>query len=100
PAPPTLPPFPYTTLFRSVMIRKLDAGRHGEGAAVKRMHAVGVDKSRQVRRTSNPADGDNVVRRDLEFDKRLLKGRQHTEIAATGDRKSTRLNSSHGSISY
>ena len=70
--------------YAEVVIRKLDAGRHRQRAAVKRMHAVSVNESRQVRRTSNPADGDNIVGLDLEFDKRLLERRQHTEIAATG----------------
>src|SRR5439155_15549596 len=70
--------------YAQVMIRKLDAGRHRQRAAVKRMHAVSVNEARQVRRTSNTADGDNVVRLDLEFDQRLLEQRQHTEIAATG----------------
>src|SRR5947208_4781158 len=70
--------------YAEVVIRKLDAGRYRQRPAVKRMHAVSVNEPREVRRTSNTADGDNIVGLDLEFDKRLLERRQHTEIAATG----------------
>src|SRR5947209_13019397 len=78
--PPTSPLFPYTTLFRSVDRRRRPAAgeRPARGAADARArcHAAG----RGVR----PAGG----------------GREVTAVTSRGDRKSTRLNSSHANISY
>src|SRR2546422_1890216 len=71
--PPRSTLFPYTTLFRSVGERPVtDLGPHDAGA-------------RGPRRVPHEADA-----RDLEEPATLV----------VGDRKSTRLNSSHGYISY
>src|SRR5438309_9083573 len=72
--PPRSTLFPYTTLFRS---------------------HVGFEEDLPV------GDGDDVggdVRRDVA--RLCLDDRQRGERAAAQDRKSTRLNSSHSSISY
>src|SRR5207245_11762378 len=79
--PPSSTLFPYTTLFRSrcvgaeaaALLRRL----HGDRAGALTGHGQGGDTRRRSRRTQ-AGDG----------------------AGAGGDRKSTRLNSSHGSISY
>src|SRR5207245_10166548 len=80
PPPPTPPLFPYTTLFRSRRARTLGL----PGRSLRPAHrSWPIDPRRQARLPGHP-------RRRL--------------AAAVGgrplDRKSTRLNSSHGSISY
>src|SRR5439155_26905851 len=83
PPPPISPLFPYTTLFRSVHLqhhrlrsaRRLDRGRGDLG------------HHRRVSLQIPPDD----LRRDLQ---------RHLDDVHLGDRKSTRLNSSHVAISY
>src|SRR3712207_7183386 len=75
---------PYTTLFRS----DPGAGRAGGGAALDRPTADQDPERRGRRRQAlrrQPAEG---------------RPRQVPADAAAGDRKSTRLNSSHANISY
>src|SRR5690348_18495787 len=74
PRPPRSTLFPYTTLFRSA------AGRAGS------VRLSGDDLAHEFRRRHRNGIRDGLVRR----------GRSR----AVGDRKSTRLNSSHPSISY
>src|SRR2546430_6822115 len=69
--PPRSTLFPYTTLFRSVVAEPLRGGR----GCIDRLQIVGV-------------------RRPRAHDRRVMHER------AEGDRKSTRLNSSHSQISY
>src|SRR5687768_18336065 len=77
--PPRSTLFPYTTLFRSELVEAVDAAR-GPGAE-------DVD--------------DKVAARRLECDaKRVGRRRCRARRGRAGDRKSTRLNSSHGYISY
>src|SRR5688572_31636549 len=76
---PTL--FPYTTLFRSILVRQV-AGRYQLISGERRLRAA-----RQAGWTTIPA-------RVREADDRLV-----AELAIV-DRKSTRLNSSHSQISY
>src|SRR2546422_7513892 len=71
--PPRSTLFPYTTLFRSV--REAQRGLGPSAAAVARLRRPGPDAQR--------GGSGGVSRR-----------------GALGDRKSTRLNSSHGYISY
>src|SRR5207245_11513238 len=89
--PPTSTTFPSTTLFRSALEGRQD--RHleaQEGRAVARRQAV---HSRR-RRVQLGIRGRSRHRRRLD---RHVQGHQG---GGGGDRKSTRLNSSHGSISY
>src|SRR3712207_6921740 len=84
--PPRSALFPYTTLFRSA------AGLHAHGAAAQRVGQVqsGVADERRQRRVAGQQGGDERSRRyGLDLD-----------IVQVGDRKSTRLNSSHANISY
>src|SRR5690349_22474142 len=76
--PPTSSLFPYTTLFRSLAARRLHVSRN-DGLA------------------STPAQGGRGVRvhRAADGDARHARGGRRG-----GDRKSTRLNSSHVEISY
>src|SRR5207249_9466403 len=98
--PPTPPLFPYTTLFRSFSSRSCHGhrtttsrrGRSGKGPSSKRERTVGqrrVQSGCQAFPTGRAA---------------LPKGRKdhrsRTDIKYFQDRKSTRLNSSHVSISY
>src|SRR2546422_6017794 len=78
--PPRSTLFPYTTLFRSRERRALEPQ---QGAADRAARRCG---ERAVRR------GDEPVRRGLAL--------HRARGAALRDRKSTRLNSSHGYISY
>src|SRR3712207_8618214 len=75
--PPRSTLFPYTTLFRS----RARPYRHGDGAEVGRRPAPPVGRPRAARPV-RPAEGQARRRHRL------------------GDRKSTRLNSSHANISY
>src|SRR2546429_6787641 len=74
--PPRSTLFPYTTLFRSHRDIR-GGGLHPHGGAPRHPHLqVGLP-------------GVALFHRDL-----------HSQLAHAGDRKSTRLNSSHGYISY
>src|SRR5687768_17972468 len=85
--PPLSTLFPYTTLFRSVHVRK---------QRVRLEHQVDGTLVRRHVRDVDAVDQDPAGRR-------LLEAGEHPEqcrLAAARDRKSTRLNSSHGYISY
>src|SRR5439155_11007918 len=84
--------FPYTTLFRSRLLRaSLSDGE-------QRPHALLLDPL-----AVEGGDGETVrVREPLGF-RREVRGRAHVpgqDLEVAGDRKSTRLNSSHVAISY
>src|SRR2546429_6263186 len=79
--PPRSTLFPYTTLFRSEVV---PVG-----------HGVGGDQPRPDRR--EPGEGLEVRRPPEE---RLRRDRRGVAHRGRPDRKSTRLNSSHGYISY
>src|SRR5438105_12033450 len=91
PRPPTSPLFPYTTLFRSVVVL---------ATAVREVRtAVEAIKRGAYDYITKPFDVEDIellVRRAL--DKRALE-REVLYLRST-DRKSTRLNSSHEWISY
>src|SRR5689334_23694599 len=80
--PPRSTLFPYTTLFRSHVAA--DRGRAGEGRLIGVAVQVGV--------------ADAAERRDVGDLQRVH--HLETELKIVRDRKSTRLNSSHSSISY
>src|SRR5438034_1979497 len=82
PRPPPSPLFPYTTLFRSLDLHGREVGVEGlEPQPVVEDHGVAVDRERV-------GEGHDAAVRGGHG--RLLRG----------DRKSTRLNSSHTVISY
>src|SRR5205809_3887714 len=78
PPPPTSTLFPYTTLFRSEIVHLL-------AGVPREIHA-----GRAERRVRRGALQDRLLRRRAE----------EGGLAEPQDRKSTRLNSSHGYISY
>src|SRR5687768_18103938 len=84
--PPTSTLFPYTTLFRSGLEPQL------RGERPKQVADVGGPRILRLRR-----DQIGVAHREHEL-RRQLHG--HSPLALHQDRKSTRLNSSHGYISY
>src|SRR5699024_12690312 len=94
PPPPVSPPFPYTTLFRSGQIHPMTAKEYriNETFAFElnldEIIALPKHQGRYEAISRYPA-----VSRDLA----ILVGR---DVPASRDRKSTRLNSSHVSISY
>src|SRR5690625_5591819 len=75
---PHLSVFPYTTLFRSLLPRRAQPAVVG-GVPVRRRH-------RDERADRHRHPGDELPRR--------------SQLPPVGDRKSTRLNSSHVAISY
>src|SRR5207249_11142168 len=92
------PPFPYTTLFRS-LIGIRNAAREGSndfGGLKKRddLRAAGIVVEEDERKCGVAADHGGRVLEHLE--ERLMKALRGSVL----DRKSTRLNSSHVSISY
>src|SRR2546427_8214779 len=76
--PPRSTLFPYTTLFRSADVHDVPLGR------VRDLHVI-ADANRLVGEQVHPGE---------EVGERVLEGERD------GDRKSTRLNSSHSQISY
>src|SRR5699024_11549210 len=92
--PPRSPLFPYTTLFRS-----RDA-IYRTGAEVKALsddkHSSGHANKSDLQLMINLLNPENVI--PIQGEYRLLDA--HARIAHETDRKSTRLNSSHVSISY
>src|SRR5207245_6783663 len=93
-----LPLFPYTTLFRSDSARSKTHPIHARAVA-----PVGPRTTRR-RKGEAMKDWSWLLER---AQKALAENRRRIEagvgappVAAGGDRKSTRLNSSHGSISY
>src|SRR5207244_9055612 len=81
PPPPRSTLFPYTTLFRSYLARA------GVRTVVIERDAIGSHASGFAYGGLNPLSGFGIPG-------------PHAEIAQAGDRKSTRLNSSHQIISY
>src|SRR5439155_23265295 len=91
--PPLSPLFPYTTLFRSRDRIRLPQGTPTLGVlAADHVDGAVVDL-RQQPRADTPARG--VIRRS-----RPPHRQEHFLNHLFGDRKSTRLNSSHVAISY
>src|SRR3712207_8718811 len=86
--PPRSTLFPYTTLFRSVRLTAV--------AEVEPLHLVGRGQLRGRPRQRHLAD--------IEHERAVGDGQCHVRVLFDeeygGDRKSTRLNSSHANISY
>src|SRR5207253_9220392 len=99
--PPSRPPrttlFPYTTLFRSKAGKSLQHAREDQG----RQGALGLMGQRH-----RPHVAIDVVPALARVARRGMQAERHPEILRgrpewiVGDRKSTRLNSSHVAISY
>src|SRR5256885_9324740 len=89
--PPRSTLFPYTTLFRS----EEQPGRIGIGRGLEH-HA----RARRYRRTLRRIDHVHRPAGLLVADDEIARAVDHDGALAEGDRKSTRLNSSHLVISY
>src|SRR5688572_32755419 len=90
--PPRSTLFPYTTLFRSVRQLERQVG------AVARKVARKLASDEEVSRTITPEAVRDLLGRPRVHPERI--GLVDEVGVATGDRKSTRLNSSHSQISY
>src|SRR5690606_41284375 len=92
PPPPSSPPFPYTTLFRSFRLSSLALDDRTAGLErVRREVLAGL---------INPMRGLSRVGYAQAWRRGSLPGDAPPAFFATRDRKSTRLNSSHVKISY
>src|SRR2546428_3279370 len=83
--PPRSTLFPYTTLFRSLALPS--AGEHGQDGAPRGVRDRAIDV---VEPASGSRGHGRIFNRVVEY----------YQARASGDRKSTRLNSSHDQISY
>src|SRR2546422_4199739 len=81
--PPRSTLFPYTTLFRSVSAGRISQNRTDDG------HIVILDPTAEA-----------VGQKHFSHGTYKLVGTLQNRLTKTRDRKSTRLNSSHGYISY
>src|SRR5699024_11445168 len=87
-SPPTPPLFPYTTLFRSYMTKPFSTREL-------------VSRIKAVLRRANALSGEKTIDANgLILDPVRKRVNFGDKILEMGDRKSTRLNSSHVSISY
>src|SRR2546422_9999802 len=96
--PPRSTLFPYTTLFRSPLKGRYNAGKQSileylKATAIVNPHA---------RITYRPPEGEEIVfeRATEDLPPKTKEIPPHPHGIELGDRKSTRLNSSHGYISY
>src|SRR3712207_7794738 len=89
PQPPRSTLFPFTTLFRSPVEAHVRGELVGEAAHFAPAHGVGLACDRE-RPHAGPADSS---RGQVAVEDRV-------HLVRPGDRKSTRLNSSHANISY
>src|SRR2546430_13554633 len=88
--PPSSTLFPSTTLFRSVREKLAAMDRHGRLQVLDRLARSSTFLSFATAAQRPPEDLEIDVDRD----------RKSEPVAGIGDRKSTRLNSSHSQISY
>src|SRR5690606_41576385 len=98
-APPTSPLFPYTTLFRSRIVDRLDfhpfAFLEGKNIDAGNFTNLLVQRHQQIAETEHHHCDDNQLAEHLRIQP------MHSGIVMLlQDRKSTRLNSSHAKISY
>src|SRR2546422_2564526 len=97
--PPRSTLFPYTTLFRSLgLLHPLGRGRARVDPRLE--HARGQDLPRRLRLRHQPLEDPQLEGAALEGRPRVRPGLEAALRERLLDRKSTRLNSSHGYISY
>src|SRR5207253_4818832 len=94
PRPPCLPPFPYTTLFRSGLAEQLAE------ASIDLVDAAAPARALLRHARQRLGDLEAVVDEALRQIVRSLVGDLEPLPRLERDRKSTRLNSSHVAISY
>src|SRR5690606_40217846 len=90
--------FPYTTLFRSVDGRVKILKNHGSAPVTRKLEKISQFKSYSVHFGILCPNGQNVPMWQPWL--RMLSSIFVSRICPMGDRKSTRLNSSHVKISY
>src|SRR3989338_7741443 len=66
------------------MVRKFKTLRNRERAPVKRMHSIGINKSRQVGGTTDTRNCHNLMRLEIEHRISFLQGRKQTKVTAAG----------------
>src|SRR5699024_11344510 len=90
--PPSSTLFPYTTLFRSIVLTgaQRPSGTYGSDARSNLLQSVQVA-------VSSEASGKGAL---VVFNAKIHSAREVVKTDTYADRKSTRLNSSHVSISY
>ena len=69
--------------YGEVVVGQLGAGGHGQGAAMKSMHPVGIEITRQVGGTPDAADGQYLVRLQTQLRAGALQGVEDAEITAS-----------------
>src|SRR5690606_41935380 len=96
---PSAPPFPYTTLFRSAMLKPSELAP-ASAEAMARMLAEAFDAEEVAVVLGGAATGAAFA--GLPFDHLVFTGSTEVgrRVLQAADRKSTRLNSSHVKISY
>src|SRR5207249_8487287 len=98
--PPRSPLFPYTTLFRSLSAQRRRAGRE-KGTRDFRLPGAGaVPADRLSRGQDHRGEAGGGPSGRAESAEGLPARDSHLSQSSESDRKSTRLNSSHVSISY
>src|SRR5207249_11965600 len=98
--PPSAPLFPYTTLFRSVLVDLFLQDLPGQVAAVRAaIHGCDPIALDRAAHTLKGAVANFHAGPTVEAARRLEMMGRENRLAGAEDRKSTRLNSSHVSIS-
>src|SRR2546429_4118828 len=95
--PPRSPPFPSPTLFRPP--QGAQRGRHALAEAVHELFLQDEPVRQRIGRFGDLAESDEPLVGDVPDRRAALVGKQMVRAHGV-DRKSTRLNSSHGYISY
>src|SRR5256886_6461190 len=100
--PPRSTLFPYTTLFRSPGVLRVYADLMSAARAQRDFHQRRrpAEELHRTKLADRGFAGSGRTHGPLASDPRIGGGERTVRAAASGDRKSTRLNSSHSQISY
>src|SRR5207245_10355069 len=98
--PPMLTPFPYTTLFRSFIHLSQRYGAEALGDSLTHDGSGAPPGQKYHGSWDRRPHRDRAVRVDRRTLTTWQRLRSETDLPVDEDRKSTRLNSSHGSNSY